>query len=194
MEEEAATLAANASATQAVIEERLIIFGQELWPYRRAFAELHDSQGRQKEDVFLQEALAQKGLKERYLNFLAGGGKVEDIRQGGEFEVFFTPDERAAVVEAKLAAHDAAVRELEALCLGPKGETCAAAVARYQKEQVEMLNLLTRLSALANRSDKWATEIHNKVQAFQLGWSGVEREVRKEDILGEIEYYQGIVD
>lgn len=187
-------LSVDTNSTLATIEERLVEFGREIWPYRRAFAELHDREGRQKEDVYLQEVLEKKGLKDKYLNFLAKGGRVEDIRQGGEFEVFFTPEERAVVSTAKIDAHDRVVAELNSRCRGSEAETCTTLVSRYRAEQQEVLGLLVQLSALATQSEKWGPEIHGKVAAFEQGWSGVERDVRAEEVRGEIDYYRGVMD
>lgn len=187
-------LATDTTSTLGDIEACLIEFGREIWPYRRAFAELHDRQGRQHEDAYLQEVLEKKGLKEKYLNFLAKGGRVEDVRQGGEFEVFFTPEERATVSAAKIDVHNRVVAELTTRCHGPEAEACTTLVSQYRAEQQEVFGLLAQLSALAAQSEKWGPEIHGKVAAFEQGWSGVERDVRAEEVRGEIDYYRGVMD
>ena len=63
-----------------------------------------------------------------------------------------------------------------------------------KKEQEEIERLVAALRALAEKSEKWAPEILDKVRVFEEGWSGLEREVEKGDVLGEIDYYQGIIE
>ncbi len=188
-------LAADDATPVAEIERHIVAFGKEIWPFRRAFARIHDAEGRVREDRYLQEELARRGLKEKYLNFLAKGGRVEDVRQGGAlFEVFFSPDERAAVVEAKLAVHDRVSREIQEMCLGEKSGECDLHIERYKAEQKEIESKIAVLAAMAERSEKWGPEIRGKIKAFEEGWSGVEHDVTREDVLGEIEYYQGVIE
>lgn len=194
MRAEVERLVADAATPATQIEEKIALFGREMWPYRRVFAELHDRQGRVREDQYLRERLAKSGFAEKYLNFLAKGGKVEDVRQGGEFEVYFSPDERAQVVAAKLAAHDRVEAEINTLCAGDEQGECAALFERFLREQREIETELQVLAGLAHRSEKWAAEILGKVRTFAHGWSGLERDVSLEDVRGEVEYYRGVMD
>ncbi len=195
MRAEIAALDAEPKTPVADIEKRIVSFGKEIWPYRRAFARIHDVEGRVREDRYLQEELEKRGLKEKYLNFLAKGSRVEDVRQGGpDFEIFFTPDERAAVVEAKLAVHDRVAKEIQAMCLDAKNGDCLTFINRYAAEQKDIEARIAAFASLAERSEKWAPEIRGKVRLFEEGWSGVEHDVTKEDVDGEIEYYRGVID
>lgn len=187
-------LAGDPSVPREDIEKTVVAFGREIWPYRRVFADLHDRQGRAQEDRHVREQLAATGLEKKYLTFLAKGGKVEDVRQGGAFEVYFLPEERAQVVAAKLAAHDKVVADINARCADDRVGECAALFERFLREQREIEKELQLLAGLAHRSDKWASEILGKVQAFEHGWSGVERDVTLEEVRGEVEYYRGVMD
>lgn len=192
---EIARLEADPKTPVDALEKKIVEFGREIWPYRRAFARIHDAEGRLREDRYLQEELETRGLKETYLNFLAKGARIEDVRQGGqEFEIFFSPDERARVVEAKLAVHDRVSREIQAMCLGPKSGDCGTMIAQYQAEQREIDRRIAALAAMAERSEKWGPEIRGKVKVFEEGWSGVEHDVTREDVEGEIDYYRGVIE
>lgn len=195
MHAEVEKLAADPKTPVTDIERMIVAFGREIWPYRKAFARIHDAEGRVHEDRYLQEELEKRGLKEKYLNFLAKGGRVEDVRQGGqEFEVFFSPDERALIVESKLAVHDRVSKEIQEMCLGSKNGDCLTMIEQYKKEQLEIDRRIATLAAMAERSDKWGPEIRGKVKVFEEGWSGVEHDVSKEDVDGEMEYYRGVIE
>ena len=188
-------LAADAQTPVTEIERMIVTFGREIWPYRRAFAKIHDVEGRVREDRYLQEELEKRGLKEKYLNFLAKGGRVEDVRQGGqEFEIFFSPDERAQIVDAKLAVHDRVSKEIQEICLGSKNGDCLTLIEQYKKEQLEIDRRIAAFASMADRSEKWGSEIRGKVKVFEEGWSGVEHDVTREDVDGEIEYYRGVIE
>ena len=195
MHAEVEKLAANPKTPVTEIERMIVAFGREIWPYRRAFAKIHDAEGRVREDRYLQEELEKRGMKEKYLNFLAKGARVEDIRQGGnEFEIFFSSDERALIVEAKLAVHDRVSKEIQELCLGSKNSDCLTFIEQFKKEQVDIERRITAFAGLAERSEKWGPEIRGKVKMFEEGWSGVEHDVTKEGGDGEIEDYRGVIE
>lgn len=193
MQDALAALAKNEVATRAEIDAAIVSFGREIWPYRKAFWHIHDTDGRHDEDAYLKEALPSE-LREKYEQFVKKGFRVEDVRAGGEFERFFTQEERQAFIAAKLAAHDRVVHGIEDLCVGEHKMTCEDALGRYKKEQKEIDALLHELRSYADKSEKWRNEILDKVEIFAAGWSGLEREVSADAVRGEIDYYSGIIE
>lgn len=183
----------NPATTRAEIDAAIVSFGREIWPYRKAFWHIHDTDGRHDEDAYLKEALSPE-LREKYEQFVKKGFRVEDVRAGGEFERFFTQEERQAFITAKLRAHDRVVNGIEDLCAGEHKSTCEDALGRYKKEQKEIDALLQELRRYADKSEKWRNEILDKVDIFAAGWSGLEREVSADVVRGEIDYYSGIIE
>lgn len=176
------------------IEDAIISFGREIWPYRKSFWHVHD-EAKIEEEQYIREKL-KDALGEKYETFLRKGGRIEDIRkeaQLDELETFFTPEELAELVEAKISAHDKVVKEVESLCVGEKSGVCTDAIGLYKEEQKKIDELVAQLKALAGQSGKWEAEILDKVRIFEAGWSGLEREVRSEDVAGEIDYYLGVI-
>ncbi|TAL19212.1 hypothetical protein EPN90_04575 [Patescibacteria group bacterium] len=188
-----AKLEREPGTTPKMIDDAIIVFGREIWPYRQAFWHIHDTDGRHDEDLYLREALAPE-LRAKYEAFLRKGLRVEDIRRGGEFEQYFSPVEKQALIDAKLLAHDRVVEGIETLCAGEKKAACDDALSRYREEQKKIEALIAELSSLAAKSEKWRSEILDKVRTFQAGWSGLERGVAAEDVKGEIDYYSGVVE
>ena len=133
-------------------------------------------------------------LRAKFDAYLRGGGGISDVRRGGEFESFFSPEEKHAIIEAKLAAHDRVIADIDALCAGEKKNVCETHLGKYTSEQATIVTLIESLRRLAERSEPWRGEILDKVRTFELGWSGVEHEVRAEDVRGEIDYYHGVIE
>ncbi len=176
------------------IEDAIIAFGKEIWPYRKSFWQVHD-EAKIEEEQYIREKLLNE-LREKYETFLRKGGRIEDLRkeaQVDELETFFTPEELAKLVEAKLTAHDKVVDEVESLCAGAKNQVCTDALGAYKEEQKKIEELINQLRHLARESGKWEAEILDKAHVFEAGWSGIEREVLAEDVKGEIDYYLGVI-
>lgn len=188
------TFRADENTPIVKIEDAIISFGREIWPYRKSFWRVHD-EAKIEEEQYIREKL-NPSLREKYETFLRKGGRIEDIRkeaQLDELETFFTPEELAELVEAKIGAHDAVVKEVESLCVGEKSAVCTDALADYKKEQEKIDELINQLEHLAGESEKWQAEILDKVRVFKEGWSGLEREVAADDVRGEIDYYLGVI-
>lgn len=176
------------------IEDAIIVFGKEIWPYRKAFWHVHD-EARIEEENYIRENLT-PALREKYETFLRKGGRIEDIRKEAQLEdleTFFTSDELAELVEAKMNAHDRVVAEVDSLCSGIQKEVCVNALGEYQEEQKKIEELIGQLKALSDNAPKWQAEILDKVRTFLAGWSGLEREVVADDVKGEIDYYLGVI-
>lgn len=176
-------------------EELIVSFGKEIWPFRKAFWHIHDTDGRAKEAAAIKDGIADEALKEKLAIFLRTDGTIADIGRGtAAFERFFTPDEKAALVEAKLNAHDRIVADIESLCVGPKKDVCENHLADYKNKVSEIEKLLEGLRRLAVGSEKWGPEILDKIHTYDLGWSGAEREPSADAVRGDIDFYQGVVE
>lgn len=186
-----ARLAADPNAALPQIEDAIVAFGKEIWPYRKAYQELHDAYGM--DERYLREALS-PGTRAKYEEFRKGGGKLEDVRGGAELERAFTPEEKHEIEEAWLAARERAHKELDAKIAGEWKDKFETAVAALRGKQEEIGKKIAALRAFAAESPKWAAEILDKVKVFEEGWSGVEREVTEDDIRGEIDYYRGVIE
>lgn len=176
------------------IDDDIIAFGKEIWPYRKAFWHVHD-EAKLEEQQYIREKL-NPTLREKYEQFLRKGGRIEDIRKEAQLldlETYFTPDELGGLVEAKLSAHDRVVSEVDSLCAGEKKQVCTNALAGYIEEQKKIEEFINQLRTLGESSLKWKSEILDKVRTFEAGWSGLEKEMAAQDMKGEIDYYLGVI-
>lgn len=186
-------LSADQSAANEVIEQRVIEFGKEIWPYREAYLELYEEYGRGKEEKMLAAGLGED-LRPKYEKFIAEKGNIERLRgQALSLDIYFTPDEQDEIIKAELRAHDKTHNELEKLIAGEKQEEYFGALEKRKKKQAEIEEALARLTVLAAVSEKWRAEILDKVKTFELGFGYLERPVTLLDVMGEIEYYEGII-
>lgn len=88
----------NISLSVEEIEDVIIFFGKQLWPYREAYKEFYDVyEGMLGEKYFVRK-LSQK-LKMKYNQFITEGGSYRELHNGSKIE-FFTHEERPELTEA----------------------------------------------------------------------------------------------
>lgn len=175
------------------IEKAIVDFGREIWPYRKAFWSIHDTDGKPKEEQYLREETKKEDILEKYEDFLQKGGQHEDLRAGSaRFETFFTPEEKISLIRARMNAHERLVGEIKELCGGDRMNECTIYFSKYKEEQTELDSLIAEFKALAEKTKKWRDEIVNRAHVFESGWSGVERETTRTEVEAAIEYYQSM--
>lgn len=193
MEMTLAHFESDTAASLVDIERAIVDFGREIWPYRKAFWSIHDTDGKPKEERYLKEELQKVGVLSRYDDFLKKGGRHEDLKNGStRFETFFQPEEKAALVQARLNAHERLVAEIHDLCGGDRQNECTVYLGKYKQEQQELDGLIASFKTLAGKTKKWREEILNRAHVFETGWSGVERETTRTEVEAAIEYYQAM--
>ncbi|MDO8582087.1 MAG: hypothetical protein Q7S16_04385 [bacterium] len=177
----------------ADIEKAIVDFGREIWPYRKSFWSIHDTDGKPKEEQYLREEAKKEGIMKKYEEFLQKGGKHEDLKNGSQqFESFFSPEEKGALIRARLQAHTRLVGEIHDLCGGDRMNECTIYFARYKHEQAELDQLIAVFRTLAEKTKKYRDEILNRSHVFESGWSGVERETTRTEVEAAIEYYDAM--
>ncbi len=175
------------------IESNIVLFGEEIWPYREAYEELYDEYGRDKEEKMLESSLPDY-LKDKYKKFISEKGNIERIRgQAVSLDIYFTSLEQDELVKAELTVHDKIHGELGKLIVGEKQSEYFASLEKWKKKQEEIKEALKKLKAFAERSAKWRAEILDKVKVFEQGFGYLERPVTLMDVMGEIEYYEGVL-
>lgn len=193
MEATLAQLQQNTAASLIDIERAIVDFGREIWPYRKAFWSIHDTDGKPKEEHYLRNELTKENVLPRYEEFLRKGGKHEDLKAGSQrFETFFTPEEKTMLIRARMNAHEQLVGEIKNLCGGDRVNECTIYFAKYKEEQAQLDALITTFKSFAEKTKKWRDEIMNRAQVFESGWSGVERETTRTEVEAAIEYYQAM--
>lgn len=192
MEKAYQVMLANLQISQAEIEETMIAFGKEIWPYRKAFWKMHDIYGGKKEGAVVKEKLS-PALRSKFAEFVSGGGDLEDFRHGAVLEETFTPEEKFALGQAELEAHDQVDVEIETMCQGEKQTEFQGMVKDFQVFRDKLIEKINILKGMAQQSPKWAGEIEEKARTFEEGFCLLEKSYNIEDIDGAVDYYQGVI-
>lgn len=193
MKKEYTQMTADAAVTQTQIEDTLIRFGKEIWPYQEGLEELYRRHGRVLEEQRVKEKLNPL-LQTKYAQFLAAGGSLADFRQGAATETYFTPEEKFALGQAVLEAHATTLQEIASSCRADKQHECAEVIADHQQKLARMEKKIEALRALATSSEKWRSEIEDKIHTFEEAFGYLERTFHESDLDGAIDYYQGIIE
>lgn len=193
MEQRAEAMAADASVRLPEIEKTVIEFGKEIWPYRKAFDDLHDRYGRAKEEAMMREKLDPETLS-KMLEFVRDGGRLEDARNGALLEESFTPEEKFAIGQAMIAAHEAVKEDLEKQCVAEKKAEFEEIVKHYRGVEEKLIDRVDTLRGMGEASPHWTADILEKVRAFEEGFGFLGREFTLDDVNASIEYYRGAIE
>jgi hypothetical protein len=184
------------------ITDTIVQFGEDSWPWRKAYEEFYDRYGRSSEEAHLLERL-DEGLRQKYEKFIHEGGKInyleqprseEELYQPSPFEQYFTPEEKYAIQQALLDAREAAREEINELVTKSRAEDYTAAVEAWGKRQDSIVADIGELRQLAKVSDKWRAEILSRVRRLEEGWSVVEQGFDEEAVDKELEYWKGTLE
>lgn len=182
----------DSGADLAAIEETMIRFGKEIWPYRESYVKIYEQYGRKPEEERIATFLSGE-LKIKYQKFLSDRGNIEKIETGSpSLESYFTPDEQAAMVEAELKAHDEVHGKIEKMILADKQEEYQILLEQYKNEARQIEELLLQLKKIALRAPLFVEEIALKIKTFEEGFGFLERPVSVTDVQSEIDYYLGV--
>jgi len=183
----------NPTVSREELDNVIIAFGKEIWPYRKALGVLHEKYAAPREEKYIRAALGSM-IAGKFDAYLREGNSITDFKQGKQFETFFTPEEQAEIVERYLDAHDKVMDEFQSECMGPRADECNQLVTDFKAELPKIEDAIMRLSLLADESPNWRDEIMDKVRVFEEGWSGEEKDVTREIVEKEIESYRDIID
>ncbi len=170
MKKELDDLEKDPDITLAEVEDRMVKFGYEVWPWNQAFKFFLNNVEEKMGDHFLLPRMSD-GLREKYLNFQALNGTLKDL-QTGRPASFFTSEERAELceklVDMRLHLKEYVKRDL----LGVNREAYLEKVDEY-KNLVEKIKF--NLESLRNFVEKeedgsvLIAEINTKIRDFEHG-------------------------
>lgn len=184
------------------IQETISELGKESWVYRKAYEDAYSRYGRASEEAHLLENL-DRGIRDKYERFIHEGGKIgyiagakslDDLLKPSPFERYFTPEEKFAIEQALLEAHDAARKEIDELVLDKKKDEYARLVKEYKARQRVIESKIDELKHLAGISRKWRSEIEDRVRTIEEGWSVVEQGLDIPMLQRETEHWRGMLE
>ena len=172
------------------IEEKIIVFGKEIYPTRAAHRKLYRLYVKSGEEAAIRADLP-AGLRERFDKFLFDLGDVEKVCAMDLREADLTEADRGILCAAEAMVHNEAHQKCAELIRGEKKEEFEAALAEYQNELKTMEEKIRELRHLAAANMDLAEEILDKARNFELGIA-TDRGVSPADIQEEIDFYSGI--
>lgn len=177
------------------VEEALVEFGREIWPYRKAWEEMYEKYGRPKEAEYFEKNLP-KELHERYFacKVKGGGHCLREYRMCGLMEKCFSPDEKFFLDQAVLSTLSKTKEEVNELVLGSKRDEYQKLFEKWSALQKVMAEKIEELKKMAKMHPKWQAEILEKVKTIEEGWSIVERDITLKDIEQVVDFYRGAIE
>lgn len=174
------------------IEDTMIKFGYEVWPWNQAYKEFLAVGEAMVGEHFLVPKFSQE-LKRKYHDFKLYGGTLRDIHSGRP-AVFFTSDERGelcvALVEMQMELREYVNREL----VGLEKVRYLRRVNEFQKILEEIERQMEALRALADKEQdhpNLANEIRARVRAFEYGLCLLGPDLNYEAVCQSADFFEG---
>lgn len=174
------------------IENAMIAFGGEAWPWDQAYREFLALADSQVGDHFFSPRLSPQ-LRDKYDDFRRYGGTRRDLHSGRPAD-FFTSEERnelsRALVENQRDLRDYACRQV----IGLEQERYLGRVEEFQALLVEINRALGQLRTLADQQYDYpalAREIRARVRAFEYSLCRLGPELDYEAVCRSAEFFSG---
>lgn len=150
------------------IEDKMISFGTEVWPWMQAFMEfLHDNEKKMGEHFFLPHLSEE--LIEKYEGFKKIGYSLAELYIGKALN-FFSPEERQKLAEACVEMKRDAIAYTKQEVLSTAKKEYLSRVEKYKKELEPIKKNLDRLRKLAYQEKEHAylvKEIRSKIRSIE---------------------------
>jgi hypothetical protein len=180
---------------RARVEETVILFGKEIWPYHKAWQEVYEKYGRQKEAEYFEKELP-KELHDKYFacKVKGGGHCLREYRMCGLMETCFDPDEKVFLDETVIKTLGKTRKDIDRLTTGSKKNEFQKLLEKWRAAQKEMAAGIEELKKMAGANPKWRAEILDKVKTIEQGWSIIEQDINLKDIEQLIDFYKGAIE
>jgi hypothetical protein len=150
------------------VEDKMAKFGYLVWPWNQAYKHFLAVAQEQLGEHFLLPQMSE-GLREKYLDFKAYGGGLQDL-QTGRPAALFTPEERAelcaALVDMQTQLRDYVNRDL----VGVNKKQYLNKIEGYEKLLEKIKSRLESLRHLVTKEEKDSVliiEINSKIRDFE---------------------------
>ena len=180
------------TVTLEQIEQTMINFGYELWPWNQAFREFLVLAENQVGEHFLLPKLTPE-MQRKYVDFKNLGGSLRELHSGRP-AVFFSSEERVilceALVDLQHELYDYAARDVS----GMSKKKYLQRVEEFFKTLDKIKDKMAELRKLADAESEHpslAAEIRAQVLAFEYGLCLLGPELRYDAICESPEFFQG---
>jgi len=192
MKNELESLEKNSSISLEEIEDKMIKFGYDVWPWNQAYKHFITIAGEQLGDHFLLPQMSE-GLREKYLDFKAYGGGLKDLHSGRAAD-FFTSEERAELcgelVDMQTQLREYVNRDL----VGVNQKQYFYKIEEYEKLLEKIESNLESLRDLVVREEEGSVligEISAKIRDFEHSLCSLGTELDFEAVCQAPDFFAG---
>ncbi len=182
----------NPNVSLEEIENKMIKFGYDIWPWNQAYKYFLAAAQEQLGDHFLLPQMSES-LREKYLYFKSFGGELKDL-QTGRPAAFFTSEERAelcaVLVDMQAQLRDYVSRDL----VGVNKKQYLNKIEEYEKllEKIEFnLESLRNLVAKEEPDSVLTLEINSKIRDFEHSLCLLGTELNYEAVYQAPDFFAG---
>ncbi len=181
--------------TREEVERVMISFGYEIWPYNQAFREVLTRVERDMGEKFLVPKLSIP-LQQKYADFKAAGGKLEDLHRGSSAQ-FFSSEERVELCQALVEMQQGLSAFARQEVMGAGEKHFKERVAYYKAIIATIKGHLDELRDVADLEEEHpalSTDIRSHIRSFEEGLCLLGGELSYTAVCETVEYYKGRKD
>jgi hypothetical protein len=182
----------NAETNLPEIENIMIKFGYEVWPWNEAYKEMYlIAEERMAEHFFVPKLASQTMFQyEKFKNY---GGDYKAVHTGKAAQ-FFSIDERVEISKALVETRKEMKRFVDNEVRGTGRKKYLKGVEEFVKILNEIRSIIGNLKALADKEEEHqilAKEIRSKIRHFEYGlcYLGPKTDIR--DVSKSIDFFEG---
>ncbi len=182
----------NISLTTQEVENVMIFFGKQLWPYREAYKEFYSVyEGMLGEKFFVRKLWVQ--LKMKYTRYLNQGGSYRNLHRGTDVS-YFTPEERAELSMALIEVEkdiDAYAKQTIVSTDQKKYEQRVGEFQHILNDIESRLDTLRQMAQSEGDHPELVAEIEEQIRAFEHGLCLLGPRTDYQEIVNAPEHFEG---
>lgn len=176
----------------ADIEDTMIAYGFEVWPWREAYKEFYFKIETSMGEDFLLPRLSSE-LQDRYHEFKKSGGTFEDIHRGRKL-ASFTSEDRQALCEALINMQTDLKKYVSQHLGSTEKKAYFSRVENYKQVVQEIKEILQNLKTVAEAEKDHpilADEINAKIRSFEESLCLLGGELNYTEVCQAPEFFEG---
>ncbi|OGH93754.1 MAG: hypothetical protein A2538_02640 [Candidatus Magasanikbacteria bacterium RIFOXYD2_FULL_41_14] len=182
----------NPTVDVTEIENALVAFGYEAWPWHKAKKHFWQRAWDKLGEHFFVPKLS-PSLREKYGDFTLCGGTLQDVHAGVPID-YFNIEQRRELIDALTQLETDLARHVDTQITGVEKEQFLNLVDEYRAVADKIKAKLVDLRKLAqgeNEHANLAREINEKIKLFEHGWCYLAPEPQYHDVCEAMEFFQG---
>ncbi len=182
----------SSTVTVEEIEDTMIAFGYETWPWNQACRQFLAVAETQVAEHFLLPKLS-LAVQNKYEEFKRYGGTLADLHSGNSAD-FFTSEERNELCPALIETQLEVRQYIERALVGDERPRYLKCVGEFSDRLGEIAKILHHLRGVADQEQDHpvlAAEIRSRVRGFEFGLCLLGPELDYEAVCQSVDFFQG---